>query len=580
MSPRPRSLRGRLLSAFMMAAVVPLLVFGALVIVLVSRRFEDSSVKRLNGGLSAVQQRLDGLRRDAATQVAGLARKEVRDLPAGELEPELAGRLAEARGLQMLELKDASGNVLSSHHWQAGFGLPGRERRFGNSEFSLETVGADYGAAERLAITAARTQTTAGGTPVTVRGGYFLDPERLRDLSALLGDEVAVRDAAHGRWIAPENSPLATWSDARFGPAKHGEAILAAGRSRWAADSLAPGLYLVVATPGAPLDAVRTGVFTLTTGLALLAAALAIAAGVVLSGRLARPLRVLAERARTVAAGDLDAVVEVPAEGEVADLARAFNTMTGELREARERTVQAERVAAWREMARRLAHELKNPIFPIQLSIETLRRALDQETAAGGPGRPRFEALFRESSDTILDELRALRKIVDEFSEFARMPRPQFAPTDVNRAVEQALSLYQARAEGLHVTTELEAGLPAIAADQDLLARALGNLIVNALEAMPEGGTLSVRTTAAAGGIEVEIEDTGPGLTDDQRTRLFTPHYTTKKGGTGLGLAIVQGIVSDHGGRVEVRSEPGRGTTFTLFLPLVRPSKMAEENPS
>jgi two-component system, NtrC family, nitrogen regulation sensor histidine kinase NtrY len=563
----------------MLAAVVPLLVFGALVIILVSRRFEDTAVIRLNGGLAAVERRLDDLRRDAATQVADIARKDGPDLPPGELQPDLAASIALARGLQMLEVVDANGHVLASHHWLAGLGLPEKDRRFGNSSFSLETVGADYGATERLAITATRTQTTAGGV-ITVRGGYFLDSERLRDLSALLGAEVAVRDTTRGRWITPEDSPLAAWGEARFGQEKDGEANLPAGRYRWAAAGLAPGLFLVVATPGAPLDRVRTGVFTLTTGLALLAAALAIAAGVVLSGRLARPLRVLAERARTLAAGDFDAVVEVPAEGEVGDLARAFNTMTGELREARARTVQAERVAAWREMARRLAHELKNPIFPIQLSIETLRRALDQETAAGGPGRPRFEALFRESSDTILDELRALRKIVDEFSEFARMPRPQFAPTDVNRVVEQALSLYQARAEGVKVASELEAGLPAIPADQDLLARALGNLVANAVEAMPEGGTLAVRTAKAAGGVVVEVADTGPGLTDDQRTRLFTPHYTTKKGGTGLGLAIVQGIVSDHGGRVEVQSEPGRGTTFTLFLPLVRPSKLVEENAS
>ena len=119
--------------------------------------------------------------------------------------------------------------------------------------------------------------------------------------------------------------------------------------------------------------------------------------------------------------------------------------------------------------------------------------------------------------------------------------------------------------------------LPLLQGDKDLLARALGNLVANAIEAMPEGGTLSVRTLPAPGGARVEIGDTGPGLTDDQRTRLFTPHYTTKKGGTGLGLAIVQGVVSDHGGRVEVRSEPGLGTTFTLFLPLVRPSGLALE---
>jgi nitrogen fixation/metabolism regulation signal transduction histidine kinase len=242
--------------------------------------------------------------------------------------------------------------------------------------------------------------------------------------------------------------------------------------------------------------------------------------------------------------------------------------MTAELRDSRDRLLQAERVAAWREMARRLAHELKNPIFPIQLSIETLRRVLDQEergqAGAGGPG---FAALFRESSDTILEELRSLRSIIEEFSQFARMPRPRLQPTDVNTLVEQALALYRSRANGVVIETDLSAALPLASADRDLLGRALTNLIANAFEAMPEGGTLRVRTAAEPPGVSVQVEDTGPGLTDDQRTRLFTPYYTTKRGGTGLGLAIVQGIISDHGGRVQVKSEPGHGTTFTLLLP-------------
>src|SRR5262249_36908334 len=110
--------------------------------------------------------------------------------------------------------------------------------------------------------------------------------------------------------------------------------------------------------------------------------------------------------------------------------------------------------------------------------------------------------------------------------------------------------------------------LPLVEADEAQLARALGNLVANALDAMPKGGALTLRTFAIAGGVAVEVEDTGTGLTPEQRARLFTPYYTTKQGGTGLGLAIVQGIVSDHGGRVEVRSTPGQGTTFRLVLPL------------
>src|SRR5687768_11092590 len=142
LSARTRSLRGRLLSAFMLAAVVPLLVFGALVIILVSRRFEDTTVTRLNGGLAAVQRRIE-------------------DLPKGELEPGLGTRIAESRGLQMLELIDANGHVLASHHWLAGLGLPERDRRFGGSRFSLETVGAGYGSTEQLAVTAVRRQPAA-----------------------------------------------------------------------------------------------------------------------------------------------------------------------------------------------------------------------------------------------------------------------------------------------------------------------------------------------------------------------------------------------------------------------------------
>jgi nitrogen fixation/metabolism regulation signal transduction histidine kinase len=284
---------------------------------------------------------------------------------------------------------------------------------------------------------------------------------------------------------------------------------------------------------------------------------------VVLSGRIARPVRELAGAAHAVAAGETPHAVPASGADEIAELAGAFNVMTEQLRESRERLLQAERVAAWREMARRLAHELKNPIFPIQLSIETLRRVIDQDDQR----MDRFPEMFLESSETILDELRSLRKIIDEFSDFARMPRPQLARLSVNAVVERALDLYRPRADGVEIEAGLAEALPEVNADKDLLGRALGNLISNALDAMPEGGKLAVRTAAAPGVVTVEVEDSGPGLTEEQKTRLFTPYFTTKKGGTGLGLAIVQGIVSDHGGRIQVRSEPGHGTSFMLVLP-------------
>jgi signal transduction histidine kinase len=183
------------------------------------------------------------------------------------------------------------------------------------------------------------------------------------------------------------------------------------------------------------------------------------------------------------------------------------------------------------------------------------------------PSGRRLADQFRDSSLTILDELRALRKIIDEFSQFARMPAPRPGPVDVNDVVTQVLRLYEPRAAGTVIRSELAPGLPPVAGDRDLLARAVGNLVSNALDALDGKGTLAVRTAAHDRGARIEVEDTGPGLRDEERARLFTPYYTTKRGGTGLGLAIVQGIVSDHGGRIEVTSAPGRGTAFTLFLP-------------
>ncbi len=561
---RGQGLRGRLLAAFVLVAVPPLLLFAVFVMALVSDRLERAARQRLGQGLDGVRARVSGLQRQADAAVAAIVREKLSSAAVSEEKARAAAdELGASHGLPLLEIIDGSGRVLSSRHWPAGVGLPEGDREVaGTSDLRWETVAEDYGAAERLAVVATRPGTWAG-TPVVVRGGFPLDATMLGELSDLMGAEVALRDTARGRWVARAGSPLA--KAAAFDPSKgDGTADISGAVYRWAAAPLGASLWEVVAVPHTLLADVTGGVRWLTLGVAVLALLAALTTALVLSGRIAGPVRALAARARDVGAGDLEHTA-VEASDEVGELARAFASMTHELRTSRERLVQAERVAAWREMARRLAHELKNPIFPIQLSIETLRRALDQE---GAQDAQRFQALFRESSDTILDELRSLRSIVEEFSQFARMPPPRLAPTDVGDLVERVLALYRARAAAVRIETGLAPGLPAVPADRDLLGRALGNLVANALEAMPDGGTLSVKTRAVEEGVALEVSDTGPGLTEEQRTRLFTPYYTTKKGGTGLGLAIVQGIVSDHGGRIQVESAPGAGTTFTLVLPV------------
>jgi len=283
------------------------------------------------------------------------------------------------------------------------------------------------------------------------------------------------------------------------------------------------------------------------------------------AARFTRPVEELASAAREVAAGNLNAQVEVTSTDEVGDLAEAFNRMTRDLLEQKERLVQTERVAAWRELARRLAHELKNPLFPLQLTVENLVRAREQSPEM-------FEEIFRESAATLLAEIGNLKQIISRFSEFSKMPQPQLQPVIVNDVVQGVARLFQAQLESRSrapITCELDllSHMEPVAADAELLHRAFSNLVLNATDAMPQGGTLTLRTRESGDRVYIEIADSGVGLTREECQRLFTPYYTGKQHGTGLGLAIVQSVISDHGGTITVQSQPGKGTTFRVELP-------------
>jgi len=283
------------------------------------------------------------------------------------------------------------------------------------------------------------------------------------------------------------------------------------------------------------------------------------------AARVTRPVEQLARAAQQVAAGNWNARVDVNGDDELAQLADSFNRMTAELLGQKERLVQTERVAAWRELARRLAHELKNPLFPLQLTVENLVRARQQNPE-------QFDEVFRESSRTLLAEISNLKGIIGRFSEFSKMPQPQLQTVQVNEVIRGVLQLFQAQleAEGrakINCELQLDPNLEPISADAELLHRAVSNLVLNAMDAMPQGGILTLRTRGEDGKVLIEVEDTGSGLTPEECERVFTPYYTSKQHGTGLGLAIVQSVVSDHGGRIRVQSEPGRGTAFVIELP-------------
>ena len=224
--------------------------------------------------------------------------------------------------------------------------------------------------------------------------------------------------------------------------------------------------------------------------------------------------------------------------------------------------IRAQKVAAWREVARRLAHEIKNPLTPIQLSAERLRRHFGQ---APDPTR----ALVEECASAIITEVESLKGLVDEFSQFARMPAPRAVPTDVHALLDGALALY----EGLLPNVRLErcygAGMPRASVDPEQMRRVILNLVDNAVEAMDRTGTIWLSTEHDKGNnlLRIVVADDGPGIPPAERDKLFLPYYSTKQRGSGLGLAIVRRIVAEHGGAIDVTDNVPHGTRFVIELP-------------
>jgi nitrogen fixation/metabolism regulation signal transduction histidine kinase len=299
---------------------------------------------------------------------------------------------------------------------------------------------------------------------------------------------------------------------------------------------------------------------------------LAIALSLWIAARVSRPIERLASAAEEVAGGNWEVRVAERGRDEVGVLARSFNHMTGQLVSQRERLVQTERVAAWRELARRLAHELKNPLFPLQLTVENLVRSRGLSDAE-------FEEVFQESTATLGMEIANLKTIIGRFSDFSKMPKPELERIDARDVVERVRSLYEPAGavadEGtashsggrkVRFKVELSEEPMPLDADPELLHRALSNLVLNAMDAMPQGGTLTLSAKPHEDKVEIRVADTGEGITPEECERLFTPYYTTREHGTGLGLAIVQSVVADHHGTIAVESRPGAGVTFVISL--------------
>jgi two-component system, NtrC family, nitrogen regulation sensor histidine kinase NtrY len=224
--------------------------------------------------------------------------------------------------------------------------------------------------------------------------------------------------------------------------------------------------------------------------------------------------------------------------------------------------IRAQKVAAWREVARRLAHEIKNPLTPIQLCAERLRRHF-----AGGP--PAAKALVDECTVTIVGEVESLKGLVDEFSQFARMPAPRTVPTDLALLISETLTLYNGIFADVRIEHRFADGVPLVRLDAEQIRRVIINLVDNAVEAMERKGRIVVEMLLDSANrvVRVIVADDGPGIPAAEREKLFLPYYSTKRRGSGLGLAIVRRIIAEHGGNIEVAENQPRGTRFTIELP-------------
>jgi signal transduction histidine kinase len=278
-----------------------------------------------------------------------------------------------------------------------------------------------------------------------------------------------------------------------------------------------------------------------------------------------RPVKLLRDGARRVAHGEYRERVQVIGDTEVAEVAREFNAMAAAIEEREHELVRQARLAAVGRMAAIITHEIRNPLSSIGLNAELL----EDELKEGGKGDA--GALAQKISK----EVDRLTAITEEYLRFARLPRPKLERSEVNEIVTDLVQFQKEELglAGVQVSARLADGLPPVSADEGQLRQALLNLVKNAADAMSVqgGGTLEVETRQSSdGAVEVAIADSGPGIPEDHLPRIFEPFFSTKEQGTGLGLALTQQIVVEHGGRLEVDSRPGRGTTFVVRLPAAR----------
>ncbi len=571
-------LRGRFTLWFALAALVPIAVAALVTREVVTSNSTKEFQRKREAARKDLRRELDRLERSVSQSIADMVDAQRKhplvagvmvELDKGPLPPTIRRNIKNegsdymrGLGLDVLFLVDTNDEVLVAPHYRPAHDttdpVPGQRARArkGRPYYVRELTMPGDRIVPILAVESAR-EFRQGRHRMVVLGGREVKAELLDWVREPGRVDARIIDG-EGRVLLPASpEDSAIWNEAsavRFTeelPGPDGETTA----------------VIEVAISTAELEQLLgqvTALSLIVAGAALLITTLL---GFFVARRMTANLDRLVEGAHAASRGDLDHRVDIKGRDEIGAVAESFNDMMEDLRTSKERLVIAERVAAWQEIARRLAHEIKNPLTPIQMSVETMRKTWHKK-------HPSFEEIFEESTTTILEETARLKRIVSEFSEFARLPKPALKPLDLSEAVSSCLALYQGSTP---ITRKLAEGLPLIAADRDQLSQILLNLLENARHAVEdrpddsgEDNRIVVETRLNERGdrLEVVVEDNGPGLPDPVKEKLFTPYFTTKQGGTGLGLAIVHRMISDHGGRIIAGDSDLGGARFVVQFPL------------
>ncbi len=531
-------LRARLVGAFLAVVLLSVGTATGLYLREVSRQLDRQGAERADRALASLRTDLAQQEQQVAAALdalSGDARRLSRfgaAVPASERYGQ-AVQLLRPGTIDVLDVLGPDGETRSSGHWPARIDLPQPvPQPIGAAGFVARL---DTPTGPQPALIVVRS-VPAGGDTLHLVGGRWLQDASLAAARERLGV-----DRLELRWGPgdPSTAELLVRSLPLRGPG---------------------GPRVVVGVDRSDVVQLQRRLRWQALAVALLSALLALGVGLALSRGVVRPVEALAAAASRLAGGDLEARVAPGTSRvrEVEELVGAFNAMGADLRASQDRLVQAERVAAWREIARGLAHELKNPLTPIRGAMDVLRRARSLD-------RPDFDEILHEQAEAVVSEVQRLTELSDSFARFARLPDPQPEPLDAGVLLNEIATLY-AQGDGLRI--ERNVGPAPVLADRNQLATVLTNLVKNAREAMEDRGTLRLHAAVAGDTVELRIQDDGPGIADEIRGRLFTPYVSTKGSrGTGLGLAMAHRIVVEHGGTIGVEDAGGGGAVFVIRLP-------------